>query len=320
MSIDNLSLFLKDNSIPFEENVSLASKSWIKFGGHVSFWISPVSAKQLEIVCQFLYFNKVVFDIVGQTSNIFFHSTYNPQVVISTVKANQYRVEDYTLICECGCSVMKLAKEMLESGFAGFYGLVGLPGTVGAAAVNNAGCFGCSISSMLVSADVLMSDGTIRTFMKDDFGYEKRSSRFKRGEEKGVILSLKLKLQRADNVEEEYRKSEKTKLYRKVHQEGYAKNLGSVYARKKRKLNLKNLFSSITVKTAEKFGVSNSALVKKKTLLWLYGYKDLENYISNKNINTFVWRDINAEQIFERYKQFMAEVFQNLEIEIEEKK
>ena len=121
----------------------------------------------------------------------------------------------------------------MSAGYAGFYGLLGLPGTVAAAVTNNAGCFNCSISSMLTSADVLMPEGTVQTFTRDEFGYEKRSSIFKRGEVKGVVLSVKLKLQKAESIEEEFKKSEKTKQYRIIHQEGYANNLGSIYARKK---------------------------------------------------------------------------------------
>ena len=240
--------FLSENNISYDENVSLASKSWIKFGGIASLWISPKTVSELEEVCRYLYGNNIAYDLVGQTSNIFFHSTYNPQVVVSTVKVNGYNVDGNTLTCDCGCNVMKLAKEMLTEGYAGFYGLVGLPGTVASAAVNNAGCFSCSISEMLISADVLMSDGTITTFTKEDFGYEKRSSKFKRGELKGVVLSVKLKLQKAESIEEEYRKSEETKLYRKSNQEGPAKNLGSVFAKMKRKKNVKNIIAVIFAK------------------------------------------------------------------------
>ena len=174
--------FLSENNISYDENVSLASKSWIKFGGIASLWISPKTVSELEEVCRYLYGNNIAYDLVGQTSNIFFHSTYNPQVVVSTVKVNGYSIEGNILTCDCGCNVMRLAKEMLAEGYAGFYGLVGLPGTVASAAVNNAGCFSCSISEMLISADVLMPNGTIKIFKRDDFGYEKRSSKFKRGE------------------------------------------------------------------------------------------------------------------------------------------
>ena len=312
--------FLDKSKIAFEEKVHLSKKTWIKTGGVCTYWITPVSVAQLTEVCRFLYVNNISFDIIGQTSNIYFHPSYNPQVVVSTIRVNSYSIEGDMLICDCGVSVMRLAKACMSAGYAGFYGLIGLPGTVAAAVANNAGCFNCSISSMLIGADVLMPDGTVKTFSKEEFGYGKRSSKFKRGDAKGVVLSVKLKLQKAESIEDEYKKSEKTKQYRKTHQEGYANNLGSIYARKKLRLNFKNLLSLMTGKTAKLLGVSNHVLVKKHTLLWLYGYKDLEQYISDKNINIFVWRDDYSEQAFERYKQFMSEVFKVLEMEIEEKK
>ncbi len=311
--------FLKESGIAYEQNVPLSKKTWIKTGGICGSWITPASVEQLIEVCRYLKSNGIKFDIVGQTSNIFFHSTYNPGVIVSTVRVNSYRIEGDVITCDCGVNVMKLAKEMLAEGYAGFYGLVGLPGTVASAAVNNAGCFSCSISEMLISADVLMSDGTIKTFAKEDFGYEKRSSKFKRGEVKGVVLSVKLKLIKAENIDEEYRKSEETKLYRKTNQEGPAKNLGSVFSSFKRKYNLKNLIASLIAKVSNVFHVANQKYMFKQMLLWLYGYKDLNPYISDKQINIFVWRDAIAEEKFARYKEFMGKVYDGLELEIEER-
>ena len=315
----NLLYYLVGNSIPFEENVSLANKSWIKFGGTAAIWISPISVSQLEEVCRYLYTNAITFDLVGQTSNIFFHSTYSPQVVVSTVKANQYKVEGDLLTCDCGCNVMKLAKEMLADGFAGFYGLIGLPGTVASAAVNNAGCFQCSISSMLISAEVLLPDGTIRTFLKEDFQYSHRSSAFKRGEKKGIILSVNLKIEKANDIEEEYRKAEETTLYRKNKQEGPSRNLGSVFSMMKLRYNKKNRLAAIVSNVIAKLRIADKNLLFKRTLLCLYGESDLNRYISDKQINTFVWCDPDAEKKFVRYKEFMGKVFDNLIIEIEER-
>lgn len=311
--------FLSEHKIAFEINVSLSTKSWIKTGGICAYWVSPNSVDQLVEICRFLYKNKVEFDLVGQTSNIFFHSTYHPQVVVSTVKVNSYSVNGNVVTCDCGVNVMRLARELLAEGYAGFYGLVGLPGTVASAAVNNAGCFDCSISSMLLSADVLMPDGTVQTIHKEDFGYEKRSSKFKRGEMKGIVLSVKLKLQKADSIEEEYKKSEETKLYRKTKQEGPKQNLGSVFAILKRKRNVKNELALLLSKLADVCHFSPQKRAYKKALLTLYGYTDLNNYISDKQLNTFVWRDEEAEQKFVRYKEFMGKVFKDLTIEIEER-
>lgn len=311
--------FLSENNISYDENVSLASKSWIKFGGIASLWISTKTVSELEEVCRYLYGNNIAYDIVGQTSNIFFHSTYNPQVVVSTVKVNGYSIEGNILTCDCGCNVMRLAKEMLAEGYAGFYGLVGLPGTVASAAVNNAGCFSCSISEMLISADVLMPNGTIKTFAKEDFGYEKRSSKFKRGEVKGVVLSVKLKLEKAESIDEEYRKSKETIIYRREKQEQSGKTLGSVFARKSMRLNLRNVIVKIAMRIISLLTGRPFPYLQKKIVLFLYGYNDLNKYISNRQINTFIWKDYMAEKKFVRYKEMMNKVYKNMTIEIEEK-
>lgn len=315
----HLTEFLIDNKLLFEKNIPLSKKTWIKTGGICAYWITPVSVEQLTEVCKFLFSKNIVFDLVGQTSNIFFHSTYNPQVVVSTMKVNNYEINSNIITCDCGVSVIKLAKDCLAQGYAGFYGLVGIPGTVASAAVNNAGCFKCSISSLLVSADILLPDGTTQTFLKEDFQYKHRSSAFKRGEKKGIILSVKLKVEKADNIEEEYRKSEETKIYRKNKQEGPNRNLGSVFSSLKRKRNLKNLIAALIAKVASIFHLTNQKCAFKHTLLWLYGYNDLDHYISDRQINTFVWRDPDAEQKFVRYKEFMGKVFDDLTIEIEER-
>ena len=311
--------FLSENNISYDENVSLASKSWIKFGGIASLWISPKTVSELEEVCRYLYGNNIAYDLVGQTSNIFFHSTYNPQVVVSTVKVNGYSIEGNILTCDCGCNVMKLAKEMLTEGYAGFYGLVGLPGTVASAVVNNAGCFDCSISEILISAEVLMPDGTITTFKKEDFGYEKRSSKFKRGEVKGIVLSVKLKLQKAVNIDEEYKKSEETKIYRKTQQEGPAKNLGSVFAVRIMRRNLRNNIVKAAMRVLPTLLRKEPRYIQKKAILLLYGYCELDSYCSDRQINTFIWKDENAEAAFEKYKEMMNKVYKDLQIEIEEK-
>ena len=311
--------FLSCQNFAFEQDAPLSKKSWIKTGGVCSYWITPCSVSQLIELCRYLYSNEIKFDLVGQTSNIFFHSTYNPKVVVSTTKINNYVVDGNDIICDCGVKVVRLAKDCLTKGYAGFYGLVGLPGTVASAVYNNAGCFDCSISSMLVSAEVLLPDGTLNTFTKDDFGFSHRSSAFKRGEKKGIILSIRMKSSRTANVETEIKKAEETVAYRKKRQEGPDKNLGSVFAEMTIKRNLKNGIATLLTKMAELFGVPNTMVFRKRILLKLYGFSNLDKYISDKQINSFVWRDSEAEHMFPQYKRFINCVYKNTVMEIEEK-
>lgn len=312
--------FLTENGILFEKNVALSKKSWIKTGGICNYWISPDTISMLEKLCRYLYEENLFFEVVGQTSNIFFHSSYNPQIIISTIGVKGYEIKDNVLTCDCGCNVAKLARECMSLGYAGFSGLTSLPGTVASAAINNAGCFDCSISSMLISANVLMSDGSIRVITKNEFNYEKRTSAFKKGELKGVLLSLRLQLMKAQNIEDEIRKSDAAKEYRKQKQEGPNRNLGSVFAKLKKRNNIKNKIAFLITKISASLHIGESQRLKKKLLLRFYGYVDLDRYISDKQINTFIWRDTDAEAKFVRYKEFMSRVYDNLVQEIEERK
>lgn len=315
-----LSQYLQEHYVPFEQNVPLSKKTWIKTGGICALWVTPKTIEQLTQCCQYLYAQQITYDIIGQTSNIFFHSTYNPQVVVSTVKVNQYEMKDDFIVCDCGVPVAKLAKECLALGLAGFYGLVGLPGTVASAVVNNASCFECSISSMLVSAEVLTPDGIVRTVLKEDFGYSHRSSAFKRREKKGIVLSVKLKVEKAESVEEEYQKSEKTVVYRRDKQEHSGRTLGSVFASRSLRKTLRNYLLKAVMRVFPKISRKTPQFIQKKTILFLYGYKDLNNYVSDRQINTFIWDDENAESAFGRYKEMMNKVYDNVQLEIEEKK
>lgn len=311
--------YLQSQNIPFELNVSLSKKSWIKTGGNCAVWISPQTVQQLATSCRYLYANKIVFDIVGQTSNIFFHSSYEPQVVVSTIHVNDYIVQDNALTADCGVSVMKLAKNLLENGYAGFSGLTGLPGTVAAAVCNNASCFDCSIVSMLKNVELLLPDGNVITVGKDALGYSHRSSALKRKEFEGVVLRVTLDLSQADNMEEERAKELAAKQYRAKYQQGYKANLGSIFASKNLKSNMRNQIASLLSSLIGRKDLLRRRRVFCKLVLLLYGYSDLTEYVCDRQINTFVWKDEQAECKFERYKQMMSEVYDDVQIEIEEK-
>ena len=59
--------------------------------------------------------------------------------------------------------------------------------------------------------------------------------------------------------------------------------------------------------------------IQKKAILLLYGYRGLDEYCSDRQINTFIWKDENAEPMFIRYKELMNKVYDNPIIEIEER-
>ena len=324
--LSTLNSFLDTSHIEYETDVALSQKTWIKTGGTCGSWIIPHNVAQLTEVCRWLYREKMEFEVVGQTSNIFFHSTCSPAVVVCTTHVNDYEVlagpdgKTATVTCGCGTNVMRLSKDLMEQGYAGVCGLTSLPGTVASAVVGNAGCFKCSITALLQSLDCLLPDGAVKTYSRDGLRFGQRSSAFKRGELEGVILNVRLHLEKAADVEEEKRKAERSVQWRKRNQEGPAKNLGSTFAVLKMRKNLRNITAFCIAYIGSKLGIGSYRCLLKRGLLRLYGYHNgLNAYVSDKNVNTFVWRDEQAERMFPVYKEMMNRIYSHATLEIEER-
>ena len=312
---EDLKLFLEKYSVPFHERVFLSQKTRIRCGGVCDYWIIPETLEQLERVVRYLYSHHQAFDIVGQTSNLFFRESYHAFAVISTVKLSGYTVQGDELTCECGVSVTKLARECVNKGYEGFYGLVGLPGTVGAAIYNNAGCYDCSLSSMLYSVSFFNENGDIETLDSKAIAFSHRSSVFKRKMKRGVIFSVKLKV-RSGSPEVEVAKAEQVKAMRLRVDERSSRTLGSIYSEFKPKFPVRVIAKLLRV-LHRLFPPFDTRKALKNILLTLYGYKKLERYISDRNLNTFIWRDDNAEHCFELYTEFMCKAHKKLTMEIE---
>lgn len=311
--------FLNGGGYKYAQDLSLSQKTWIKTGGNCAFWIEPDSVEQLTNLCKFLYENSLVFELVGQTSNLFFHSDYHPSIVVSTIKVNKYEIKGNVLTCDCGTSVAKLSREMLAAGYTGFSGLTGLPGTVAGSVYGNASCFKCSINAILLDVAMLMTDGMVHTLRKEELSIAHRSTALKRSELKGIILTVRLQLEKAADQEEEKRNQEYSVEYRKTKQEKPSWCLGSVYSDRKMRRNWRNKVANGIVRISEVLHIGSSRKIMKDVLLTLYGYRQLALYVSDKNVNTFIWRDARAEQMFGVYKEFMGKVHNKLTIEIEEK-
>ena len=172
---------------------------------------------------------------------------------------------------------------------------------------------------MLISADVLLPNGNIETWGKSDFGYTHRSSVLKRKEKTGVVLTVRLKVTQAENIEDEKKKADSAMNYRRTKQENKGRNLGSVFASRKMKKNLRNIVTVMVQNIVGSMRFIPKRRAQKNMLLSLYGYKELAPYVSDRNVNTFIWRDEGSEQMFAKYKEFIGKVFDDAVLEIEER-
>ena len=310
--------FLSTNQYYFEKDINLSSKTWLKTGGKVSYWIQPNSINQLVNIIVYLKKNNHEFELVGQTTNIYFRPKNNYFIIISAIKVNKVNILNDLIECECGALVSSISRKAVNLGFQGFYGLVNLPGSIGAAVINNSSCFNCSVSALMLKVEVLCLETLkISELFYNDFKYIHHSSQYK-GNKKIVVLRVFLKCDKGiAQIERE--KAKKVTIERRLTQEPGAYTLGSVCSQLILRNNIKNFLARGLVKINFLFG--NKDLTFKRLLLIFYQYNDLDDFISDKTINTFIWKKdcLDLDVKYLRYKEFLRKVFKVVYFEIEEK-
>ncbi|MEG1586717.1 MAG: FAD-binding protein, partial [Bacteroidales bacterium] len=223
-----IDIFLTENNIPYEVNVSLKKKTWIHRGGMANFFITPMTIDQLTILCSFLYKNSMAFDLIGHTSNLYFLNDYNPNIVITTRLCNHVTEKNGILICDCGVSVSRLARKCVNSGICGFEYLTELPGTVGAAVYNNSSCKTNSIASIVEYIDFLTDDGKVVSLTPEHLDFSFRSSSLKKNKLKGLILRVYLRAEQGDSSKL-VSIAEKNRINRNKFFRGHSRNLGCTF-------------------------------------------------------------------------------------------
>ncbi|MCQ2218821.1 MAG: FAD-binding protein [Paludibacteraceae bacterium] len=318
---DTVSDFLLTNKIPFEENISLSTKTWIKRGGITRFYIVPNTADQVKSVISFFYSNQVQYHIVGQTSNLYFLNSYNPFAVISCSNLTKSEETDEYIYCECGVNVTKIAREMGKNGFDGFDGLVGLPGTIGGAVVNNSSAFGYSINKLALEIRCLNQSGAEEILTSADLNLKTRSSAIKRKEKNLFVLGVKLNKKKSENANFHSNSTHYLNLRNSLQSEK-SMNLGSCFKLLQKSLPLKILLTiRFLVRTAIRVFCSKETQKKRlerNVFFSLAGFPSLSHYVDAIQPNCFIWRDEKADDVFfNQYLPFMKKYYKAEDLEIE---
>jgi UDP-N-acetylmuramate dehydrogenase len=100
----------------------------------------------------------------------------------------------------------KLCVSMKNEGLTGLEFAYGIPGTVGGALYMNAGAYGGQMSDVVISADYLDTDGTVKTIMCENMDLSYRHSAFMNSGR--IILRVRMKLQKGSYAEIEQKMEE----------------------------------------------------------------------------------------------------------------
>lgn len=307
--VTGILLWLTENGINYELNADLSKKTWIKNGGIAQVYLTPENVSQMERVLLNLSELREKYIVVGHTSNMFFSSSYNPSIILSTRKLTDFVIEGNKIICECGASLTKVAKWCVKEGIAGYEGLAGIPGTVGAAVCNNSGAYECEMSNIVERVEVMLATGEKVWLTNSDLEFSYRDSAIKSGKIRGCVLRVELSASLRRKPEVLQAMVEEYAATRKKYYESYDRNLGTVFSRMD--IFSGRIFLQILLKMHRYLTILLPFAVQNKTrkflILAYFNKLRLYPYISEKRMNCFIWNKnkMYDDKIFYDYVEFI---------------
>ncbi len=175
---DALIEILKNEFIPYKENVRLRDYTTFQIGGNCPLAVSPETAQQLQKVTAWLLQNDCPYFVIGKGSNILASDKGYDGVLILTQSLHSIEKKGNTVRCGAGVSLSKLCAFAASHALGGLEFAWGIPGSVGGAVYMNAGAYGGEIVNVIQSATFLEEDGTIRTLPAEALDLSYRHSCF----------------------------------------------------------------------------------------------------------------------------------------------
>ena len=163
-------------------NAPLAPLVWFKSGGNAEWLFEPADEGDLVAFLKQLDPETPVMAL-GLGSNMIVRDGGVPGIVVRLGKpfAKVERLDELTLRCGGGASGILVSSSARDAGIAGLEFLRGIPGTVGGFVRMNGGAYGREVCDILVTATVVLRDGTVEEWPLEELGYTYRHSELPEG-------------------------------------------------------------------------------------------------------------------------------------------
>ena len=182
------------------ENEPMSKHISFKLGGAAKAFIEPNSEENLIKIIKKCVSLGVPYAVIGNGSNLLVRDEGIDGAVIH-LGADFGKIElidDTTIFCEAGASLMKVCNFALEHSLTGLEFAYGIPGSAGGAAFMNAGAYGGEMKDVLVKCTHIDRDLTPGTLAGEALDLSYRHSAY---ENNGcVITGLYLKLQKGNKA------------------------------------------------------------------------------------------------------------------------
>ena len=160
----------------------LAPLVWFKSGGQAEWLFEPKDEEDLTSLLKELD-PEVPVMALGLGSNLIVRDGGVSGLVVRLGKAfaRTEQIDATTLRCGGGASGILVSSTARDAGIAGLEFLRGIPGTVGGFVRMNGGAYGREVKDILLSARIVLRDGTVEDWPLERLGYTYRHSEVPEG-------------------------------------------------------------------------------------------------------------------------------------------
>lgn len=206
----------------------LMNYTFTKTGGPADFLAFPKNADEVRDLVLYSKDENMPWLILGNASNLIVKDGGIRGLVIMLSDMTDITVEEGLLTAEAGAKLIDATYVALDHSLTGFEFACGIPGSVGGAVFMNAGAYDGEVQTIFESCDVLLADGSIQTYTKEDMDFAYRHTAIQ--ELQAIILRARFRLVKGDYDQIKARMVELTEL-RQLKQPLEYPSCGSVFKR-----------------------------------------------------------------------------------------
>lgn len=180
-----------------KQNQKLKDYTTIGIGGSVPVVYLPETESELSELLRNLAKEKRSYRIVGNGSNILADdSGFSDALIVTKHMERIFEVDGERVTADAGYPVAQLAYQTASRSLSGLEFAVGIPGSIGGLVRMNAGAHGQTMSEVVHSVSMVLSDGHTVTANNKELQFTYRSSAIPRD---AVITKVMLQLKTGDS-------------------------------------------------------------------------------------------------------------------------
>ncbi len=176
--------------LEIKQNEPLKNHSTFRIGGPARYFAVAKSREEILEAMEFAKKKNLPYFVFGGGSNILFRDEgYNGVAIKSQI--SNLKSQNLVITAGSGILLSQVINFAVENNLTGLEWGIGIPGTVGGCVAGNCGAYGYDISESIEKVITLDKE-----YSKEQCEFCYRGSRFKKLENKEIILEVELKLQK----------------------------------------------------------------------------------------------------------------------------